>query len=50
MNKYPKRGEDCEYTMDCMCGTDGWCDRPADMKCCLQEIDERQKAEQEADA
>ena len=26
--KYPKRGDDCEYTMDCMWGVDGWCDRP----------------------
>lgn len=27
MNKYPKRGGDCEYTMDCPWGVDGWCDQ-----------------------
>lgn len=28
MKKYTKRGENCEYTEDCMWGVDGWCDRP----------------------
>ena len=32
MSKYPKRGGDCEYTMDCMWGVDGWCDRPTGNK------------------
>ena len=31
--KYPKRGGDCEYTEDCMWGSDGWCDRPPGNKC-----------------
>lgn len=40
MSKYPKRGEDCEYTMDCMWGVDGWCDRPSGNKCEIQKMDE----------
>ncbi|MEG1562180.1 MAG: hypothetical protein RR365_00805 [Bacteroides sp.] len=48
MSKYPKRGEDCEYTEDCMWGTDGWCDRPADYKCVLQKMENEHKAEQKA--
>lgn len=45
MNKYPKRGGDCEHTMDCMWGVDGWCDRPTDSKCEIQKMDEA-KAEE----
>ena len=40
MNKYPRRGEDCEYTEDCMWGVDGWCDRPAGSKCVAEKRDE----------
>lgn len=40
MSKYPKRGGDCEYTMDCMWGVDGWCDRPSGNKCEIQKMDE----------
>jgi hypothetical protein len=36
---YPKRAEDCEYTMDCMWGVDGWCDRPESMKCVMEKVD-----------
>ena len=39
MNKYPKRGEDCEYTEDCMWGVDGWCDRPVNRKCVIADMD-----------
>ena len=39
MKKYPKRGEDCEYTMDCMWGVDGWCDRPVNRKCASADVD-----------
>ena len=35
MNKYPKRGEDCIHTWDCIWGIDGWCDRPDEIKCVL---------------
>jgi hypothetical protein len=42
--KYPKRGEDCEYTEDCMWGVDGWCDRPADRKCVVEEMDAKTEA------
>ena len=45
MKKYPKRGEDCEYTMDCMWGVDGWCDRPVNRKCSLAELDTNNKKE-----
>ena len=31
--KYPKRGGDCEYTMECMWGADGRCDITALGKC-----------------
>lgn len=37
---YPKRGGDCEYTMDCMWGVDGWCDRPIGSKCEMQKANE----------
>lgn len=37
---YPKRGDDCEYTMDCMWGMDGWCDRPLGNRCEMQKADE----------
>ena len=43
MTKYPKHGGDCEYTMDCMWGVDGWCDRPVNRKCVLAEMDEKNK-------
>ena len=43
MEKYPKRGEDCEYTMDCMWGVDGWCDRPADMKCEIEKMETKKQ-------
>lgn len=39
MSKYPKRGEDCEYTEDCMWGVDGWCDRPEGWKCVIETTD-----------
>lgn len=45
MNKYPKHGGDCEYTMDCPWGVDGWCDRPSDSKCELQKMDDARAAE-----
>ena len=32
----PKRGGACEYTLDCMWGVDGWCDRPDGNKCALE--------------
>ncbi|WP_195985348.1 hypothetical protein [Clostridium sp. D33t1_170424_F3] len=35
--KYPKRGKNCEYTEDCMWGSDGWCDRPRGNNCEMQE-------------
>jgi hypothetical protein len=35
MSKYPERGGDCEHTMECMWGVDGWCDRPEGRKCVL---------------
>ena len=39
--EYPKRGGDCIYDMDCMWGTDGFCDRPKDWeKCILDKEDE----------
>lgn len=34
--KCPNRGEDCAYTMECMWGVDGWCDRPEGNLCELQ--------------
>lgn len=37
---YPKRGGDCDYTMDCMWGADGWCDRPLGSKCEIQKANE----------
>lgn len=40
MKQYPKRGGDCEYTMDCPWGVDGWCDRPSGNKCEIQKMDE----------
>ena len=40
MKNYTKRGEDCEYTEDCMWGVDGWCDRPSGSKCEIQKMDE----------
>lgn len=40
--KYPKRGQDCEYE-DCMWHTDGWCDRPATMKCELEKMNDTKK-------
>lgn len=45
MSKYPKRGGDCEYTMDCPWGVDGWCDRLPDSKCEIQKMDEARAAE-----
>lgn len=45
MKQYPKRGGDCEHTMDCLWGEDGWCDRPQDSKCEIQKMDES-KAEE----
>lgn len=44
--RYPKRGGDCEYTMDCMWGVDGWCDRPPRNKCEIQKMDEARKKKQ----
>lgn len=38
---YPKRGEDCEYTEDCMWGVDGWCDRPKNSKCVIEKMDDK---------
>ena len=43
MNKYPKRGGDCEYTQDCMWGVDGWCDRPEGWKCVIEKMDAKCK-------
>ncbi len=43
MKQYPKRGGDCEHTMDCMWGVDGWCDRPPGNKCEIQKMDESKK-------
>lgn len=43
--KYPKRGGDCEYTEECMLGTDGWCDRPIGDKCEIQKMDEAKAKE-----
>ena len=43
MDKYPKRGDDCEYTEDCMWGVDGWCDRPQGMKCAAEAMDAKQE-------
>ena len=40
MSKYPNRGGDCEHTMDCPWGVDGWCDRPSGSKCEIQKMDE----------
>jgi len=45
VNKYPKRGGDCEHTMDCMWGADGWCDRLEGSKCEIQKMDEARAAE-----
>lgn len=36
--KCPQRGGYCEYTEDCMWGTDGWCDRPSGNKCELEKV------------
>ncbi|MBT9132468.1 MAG: hypothetical protein DDT32_01221 [Syntrophomonadaceae bacterium] len=35
--KYPKRGQYCQYTEDCLWGADGWCDRPRGWNCSQQE-------------
>jgi len=48
MANHPNRGEDCEYTMDCIWGVDGWCDRPEHMKCVIEEMDEKQQNNIEA--
>lgn len=45
MNQYPKRCDDCEFTADCMWGVDGWCDRPEDFKCVMEEMDAKNKKE-----
>ena len=45
MKQYPKRGGDCEYTIDCMWVVDGWCDRPAENKCEIQKMDEAKAKE-----
>jgi len=50
MNKYPKRGEDCEYTEDCMWGVDGWCDRPGGWKCVIEEMDAKDEKETKTEA
>ena len=47
MVKYPKRGDDCEYTEDCMWGVDGWCDRPCTMKCVLANMEMNEKKYEE---
>lgn len=47
--KYPKHGGDCEYTEDCMWGTDGWCDRPPGNKCEIQKMDEAKAKEAQND-
>jgi hypothetical protein len=33
--KCPNRGGNCEHTMDCMWGIDGWCGRPEGWGCVL---------------
>ena len=43
MDKYPERGDDCEYTMDCLWGVDGWCDRPEGMKCEIEKMETNQQ-------
>jgi hypothetical protein len=43
----PKRGQDCKYTEDCIWGADGWCDRPKEGKCVLEEL-EKQKEKEES--
>lgn len=35
---FPKRGGDCDYTMDCPWGIDGWCDRPETHKCVMENM------------
>ena len=40
---YPKRGGDCDYTMDCMWGVDGWCDRPIGSKCEIELANEEKE-------
>lgn len=45
MKKYTKRGENCEYTEDCMWGVDGWCDRPPENKCEIKKMDEAKETE-----
>ena len=50
MANYPMRGQDCEYTLDCMWGVDGWCDRPEGRKCDLAKMDEKKETQNEADA
>lgn len=40
MDKYPKRGGDCEHTMECPWGVDGWCDRPKGWKCEIEKMEE----------
>ena len=47
MARYPKRGDDCEYTEDCMWGVDGWCDRPSHMKCVLANMEMNKKKYEE---
>lgn len=47
MKEYPKRGGDCEYTMDCPWGVDGWCDRLPGNKCEIQKMDEEKAEEAE---
>ena len=47
MKKYPKRGEDCEYTQDCMWGVDGWCDRPVNRKCVLADMDNKKEVSED---
>jgi len=41
--EYPKRGGDCEHTMECQWGTDGWCDRPMGWKCIIETMNENDK-------
>jgi hypothetical protein len=48
MSKNTKRGGDCEHTMDCMWGVDGWCDRPEGKKCVIEDMDAKGKEEAEA--
>lgn len=45
MKEYPKRGGDCEHTMECPWGSDGWCDRPKGWKCEIQKMDEAEEEE-----